>query len=179
MIFTTNMLFGAWVQMFGDTKTTLLDCVTHNCGIPETGNNSDRFTASSSAIPKRVKFTSLLEDDFRREVKIRKEIFIFSENRQMQCRNNYFAFGAALLFLTGFFAADLVETLVLLTEAVFVVALLLLVVFLAGAFVVGFFTAFALVVPPFAALAAISSKASSRVISSGDMLFGRVALILP
>lgn len=57
VVITTNLSFSEWATVFGDAKMTsaLRDRLTHRCHIPETGNDSFRFKASSAAAARKKK----------------------------------------------------------------------------------------------------------------------------
>lgn len=57
VLITTNLSFGEWTRIFGDAKmtTALLDRLTHHCHIVETGNESWRFSHSSTDAQNRKK----------------------------------------------------------------------------------------------------------------------------
>ncbi|MCA1403068.1 ATP-binding protein [Ensifer sp. IC3342] len=56
-IINTNLSFSEWASVIGDAKmtTTLLDRLTHDCQILETGNDSFCFKNSSEHEPKTTK----------------------------------------------------------------------------------------------------------------------------
>ncbi len=57
VIITTNLSLAEWPTVFGDAKmtTALLDRLTQNCHIVETGNGSFRFRQSSQSAKARIK----------------------------------------------------------------------------------------------------------------------------
>ena len=56
VVITTNRSFSEWATVFGGATmtTALLDRLTHRCHIPETGNDSFRFKASSAAAARKT-----------------------------------------------------------------------------------------------------------------------------